>query len=241
MFPIDDGTKYMQSVCEAELDVYVLIIAAEHTPEIYQPTVTKYIVVAVLSFVDAMHALFSQESGFWQRNGRGLTPEQESELRRIKKVFDRECHSSSGRLRKHIRNRFSAHKEPLTVETEIEGWNSLDSIAAPALFRAGVQLLHHVEKLRVWSWGRSARSGVVVGVGSVARSWARERTAKEQTGGLGPYAFDLRELAQHKIAKFDLEEPATDLSAAIAWVDFHFKKAPEALKSEDEAKKISRI
>jgi hypothetical protein len=74
----------------------------------------KYAVVAELAFVDVVRELSDR---FVARHSSRLDPERLSEILGRKKTFNRTLNGIDARLRDHVRNLVSAHREQQTVES----------------------------------------------------------------------------------------------------------------------------
>lgn len=158
MFPLGKMAGLLQAAREAETDVYVLLVAAKQLSQQFPLIVMKYVVVAELAFVDVVRDLSNR---FMARHSSSLDPERVDGIRRLKKTFTRTLNSIDRRLRDHVRNLVSAHREQQTVESVHETHSVLRDPAVPALFHSARALLDALEDTPVWAWGYSSGDGVV--------------------------------------------------------------------------------
>jgi hypothetical protein len=164
MFPLGKMAGSLQAAREAETDVYLLLVAARQLPQQFPWVVMKYVVVAELAFVDVVRDLSDR---FMAQHSSHLDPERVSEIRALKKTFNRTLNGIEKRLRDHVRNLVSAHRKQQTVESVRETHSVLRDPAVPALFHSARTLLDALEDTPVWAWGYSSGNGVTGLLGSM--------------------------------------------------------------------------
>ncbi len=188
MFPLGECTAYFQSAVEAEIDVCSLILAMRYSPENIQHIVKKYVIVAELTFIDALESIFTKGKGeFWQRAPKTTTLGKE--VIEYRREFERIKKSIGPGLRRTVRNRGAAHKDRFFVETEAEMMRTLNSKEPGHLFQLGRGILDLLASKPIWTWGYSRAENRIGGRLGMCSRPAQCESAAEPSDGFGTRGF----------------------------------------------------
>ena len=133
------------------------------SPEAIRHIVMKYVIVAELTFLDALESVFASGKGeFWRRAPK--TSRLGKEVREYRRDFEVLKSQIGPALRDTVRNRGAAHKDRLFVETEAELMRTLNSKEPGRLFQMGRGVLDLLASKPIWTWGYSRTVNQIGGV-----------------------------------------------------------------------------
>jgi len=184
------------------------------SPVTIRHIVMKYVIVAELTFLDALESVFASGKGeFWRRVPK--TSHLGREVREFRGDFEALKSSISPALRDTVRNRGAAHKDRLFVETEAELMQTLSSKEPGRLFQMGRGVLDMLASKPIWTWGYSRTVNRIGGIlGTCSRPTQREPTVVEFGDGFGMRGFH----GLHPDSAVE-EREFDDLTGANCWAD----------------------